>query len=111
MVAYTEARSEGAVGMAAVMGVVLNRVADKRWPKTVCDVATQRDQFLGLQNWRGPIDVASWKSALAVADIALSGAPLLPAACRGAVFFHAGIYSAQPPKNAACRVGAHVFVK
>jgi spore germination cell wall hydrolase CwlJ-like protein len=38
---YYEARSEGATGPMAVAEVVMNRVRDPRFPKTVCDVVYQ----------------------------------------------------------------------
>lgn len=38
---YYEARSEGLLGQIAVAEVVLNRVRDHRFPKTVCDVVYQ----------------------------------------------------------------------
>lgn len=105
VVGYTEARGEGAAGMAAVMDVVRNRVADPRWPKSICGVTNQPGQFVGIQYWRGPIDSVSWKSAMTVADIALSGAELVPPQCRGAVFFTAS----KSENKIACRIGNHVF--
>ena len=44
-VAICEASVEGRVGMYAVMDVVLNRVAHKRFPNTIEDVVYQRHQF------------------------------------------------------------------
>jgi spore germination cell wall hydrolase CwlJ-like protein len=38
---YWEAKGEGREGMAAVAAVVMNRLADPAFPKTVCDVVTQ----------------------------------------------------------------------
>ncbi len=38
---YYEARSEGTIGQMAVAEVVMNRVRDPRFPKTVCDVVYQ----------------------------------------------------------------------
>lgn len=95
--------------MAAVMDVVINRSTDAkhRWPRTLCGVATQRDQFAGLNYWTGHVEPQSWHSAVALADIALTGAPLVPDECRGSVFF-----SAQPrTKNITCRIGKHTFSK
>jgi spore germination cell wall hydrolase CwlJ-like protein len=42
MAVYFEARSEPIMGQYAVAEVVMNRVADKRWPDTVCGVVKQR---------------------------------------------------------------------
>ena len=38
---YFEARAESFSGKAAVGNVTRNRVLDKRWPSTYCDVVTQ----------------------------------------------------------------------
>ena len=46
---YHEARDQGTAGLIAVSAVVLNRVNDKRFPNTICEVIKQ-----------GPIR-ASWK--------------------------------------------------
>ena len=42
---YHEARGESRLGRQAVTAVVLNRVADKRWPDTVAEVVWQPFQF------------------------------------------------------------------
>jgi len=39
---YYEARNQSVQGMYAVADVTLNRVKDKRWPGTVCEVVKQR---------------------------------------------------------------------
>lgn len=48
-VIYHEARGESRTGQAAVAYVVLNRVADKRFPNTVKEVIWQRNQFSGIR--------------------------------------------------------------
>lgn len=42
---YHEARGEGLDGLSAVSEVVLNRVEDKRFPNSVCEVIYQNSQF------------------------------------------------------------------
>jgi spore germination cell wall hydrolase CwlJ-like protein len=42
---YHEARGEGIVGMLAVSEVVMNRVADNRWPSDICGVVHDPYQF------------------------------------------------------------------
>jgi len=42
---YFESQGEPGIGMVAVSQVVLNRVKDKRWPDTICDVVWQNKQF------------------------------------------------------------------
>ena len=38
---YFEARNQGTAGWSAVISVTLNRVKDKRFPNTVCEVVKQ----------------------------------------------------------------------
>ena len=38
---YYEARNQGSAGLLAVSAVVLNRVNDKRFPNTICEVVYQ----------------------------------------------------------------------
>ena len=45
---HYEARGEDSVGIAAVAGVTLNRVASHRWPDTICGVVYQDN---GPQPW------------------------------------------------------------
>lgn len=42
---WAEARGEGPAGMLAVANVIMNRVADRRWPNTVRGVILQPLQF------------------------------------------------------------------
>jgi len=42
---FFEARHESTTGQIAVAEVTLNRVADKRYPDTVCEVVWERKQF------------------------------------------------------------------
>lgn len=54
-VIYHEARGESRRGQAAVGYVVLNRVADPRYPNSIEGVVWQRHQFSNLRyhaNWR-----------------------------------------------------------
>ena len=47
---YHEARSQGTAGRMAVISVTLNRVADDRFPNTVCDVVYQGPH---RPSWKG----------------------------------------------------------
>jgi len=106
--AYTEARGEGVAGMAGVMYVAIERAHDPRhrWPQSVCAVTTQPAQFSGVARWDPRhVDKTSWYSAYELAAVALNGAPLVPAQCRGAVFF-----DAHSKRNGAlCSIGNHTF--
>lgn len=60
-VIYHEARGESRRGQAAVGYVVLNRVADPRYPDTIEGVVWQRAQFQNIRyhaGWRACEDVA-----------------------------------------------------
>ena len=46
---YWEARNQSIQGMYAVADVTLNRVKDKRWPSTVCEVVKQRREGVPVQ--------------------------------------------------------------
>lgn len=47
---YHEARNESLSGKVAVILVTLNRVADKRFPNTICGVVRQGKHFLNLKD-------------------------------------------------------------
>lgn len=114
LVGFSEARDQGDDGLAAVMQVVVNRATDPaaRWPRTLCDVALQPGQFLGVDSWPTPrhperIDRAAWLRALDMADSVIANQAPVPDTCRRATSFD------QSPRNTlpafACRVGAHTF--
>ena len=71
---YFEARGESLAGRIAVAIVTLNRVVDKRWPKTICGVVWQPYQFSwtkdGLSD--NPIDMGAWSDSKYAAEVALS---------------------------------------
>lgn len=51
MIAVLEAAGEGEAGMAAVIEVVRNRVADPRFPNDACAVVVQERQFQPVSEW------------------------------------------------------------
>lgn len=54
---YYEARGESISGQLAVAQVVMNRVADKRYPDTVCEVVMQPYQFSFVNEYKNiPIE-------------------------------------------------------
>lgn len=111
LAAFTEARSEGAAGMAAVIAVIRNRAADARYPADACAIVRQAGQFIGLGDWTPAraerVNPLAWASALALADVAESGADLVPPRCRGATSFNRAIGSRG--LSARCRIGSHTF--
>ena len=70
---YFEARSEPRQGIIAVHNVVLNRVADSRFPNTPCEVIYQRNRRGCQFSWYcdgksdTPRDLEAWATAIAVA--------------------------------------------
>ncbi|MFZ5610224.1 MAG: cell wall hydrolase [Pseudomonadota bacterium] len=77
---YFEARSEDLEGQLAVAQVVLNRVADPRYPASVCSVVFQNEhlpfrcQFSFACDGRSdnPYNMQAWAIARSIAQIALS---------------------------------------
>jgi spore germination cell wall hydrolase CwlJ-like protein len=117
---YWEARSETPLGRLAVASVTLNRVANRNFPNTVCDVVLQgqeqglhRCQFSWVCDRRGnaPGDNAAWRDAELVAFAALF--LNVPDPTRGALWYHADYVS--PPwadsMAQAMRIGRHLFYR
>ena len=73
---YFEARNQSRAGMVAVARVVMNRVKNKGWPNSVCEVVRQRMQFSWY--WDGVNDQPNkkskaWKMAVEVASEVMYG--------------------------------------
>jgi hypothetical protein len=114
---YYEARGESPSGQAAVAQVVLNRVRHPAFPKTVCGVVFQHVgddcQFSFVCNgaMRQPVDRASWRRAMAVADRALSGAVM--AEVGSATHFQAARSTSGWAGSLAkvAQIGEHIFYR
>ncbi len=114
---YYEARGESSSGQAAVAQVVLNRVRHPAFPKTICGVVFQHVgddcQFSFACNgaMRQPIDRASWRRALSVADRALSGAVM--AEVGSATHFQAARSTSGWAGSLArvAQIGEHIFYR
>lgn len=63
---YYEAKGEPISGQYAVADVVLNRVEDERFPDTICEVITQKNQF----HWQKvvPRSNMNWLLAVSIAN-------------------------------------------
>jgi spore germination cell wall hydrolase CwlJ-like protein len=114
LVGFSEARDQPDEGLAAVMQVVVNRANDvaARWPRTLCDVALQPGQFLGVDRWPTPrhperIDRMAWLRALDMAGRVIAHDGPVPPPCRTATSFDQSPRIAPP--DFACRIGAHTF--
>ncbi|MCA3559408.1 MAG: cell wall hydrolase [Aestuariivirga sp.] len=115
---YFEARSESQLGQLAVAKVILNRVKDPEYPKSICGVVYQGSgrrnscQFSfacdGL-----PDDVrsaAAWANAKRVAQMAMSGDAKV-AAIGSATNYHADYVNPKWAKSMKrlIKIGRHVF--
>jgi spore germination cell wall hydrolase CwlJ-like protein len=109
---YHEAGGEGRMGMLAVGWVVLNRLADPRFPKTVAGVVGQGCQFGWLCDDRSdePTHRGYWHLAQSIAHQLLTEPPADPT--RGAMWFHHG--TKENPgwggrMAPSARIGNHLF--
>jgi spore germination cell wall hydrolase CwlJ-like protein len=115
---YFEARSESELGQLAVAKVILNRVKDPEYPKSICGVVYQGSgrrnscQFSfacdGL-----PDDVrsaSSWANAKRIAQMAMSGDAKV-AAVGSATNYHADYVNPKWAKSMKrlIKIGRHVF--
>ena len=116
---YFEARGETQRGQAAVAQVVMNRLANPNFPKTVCGVVFQGAATHGCQfsfacdgSMRHGLEADAWDKARKVAERALSGVALA-AGIGNATHFHA--VGVQPMWGAqmlrVAQVGLHVFYR
>ncbi len=114
---YHEARGEPIQGQLAVGQVVLNRVASRDYPDTVCDVVTQQKQFSFL-NDSTPYDMvqnvtdhAAWTKAKYVSKALIQGHEY----DLSATHYHAKKvkpYWVNSPKvNYIVTIGNHVFYR
>jgi N-acetylmuramoyl-L-alanine amidase len=110
---YFEAKGEPLKGQLGVAHVILNRIHSGRFPHSVCGVVKQPGQFSFVHGGHLPKIArggAQWRTAVAIADIALSGGAAAPAP--KALFFHAR--SVAPGWHGVTRIAAignHVFYR
>ncbi len=115
---YFEARGEPLLGKIAVGHVVLNRVADKRFPGHVCKVIRQggekrrhRCQFSWWCDGKSdrPRDETAWYDAVFVAHLIRLGVTIDPT--KGALWYHAVTvrpnWASQMHREA--KIGRHIF--
>jgi hypothetical protein len=116
---YYEARSQSEDGQRAVAQVVLNRVRNRAFPKSVCGVVMQgSNRSTGCQfsftcdrSMDQDVDREAWIRAHAIAKQALAGAVYAPVG--SATFYHATYvqpwWAASMDKIAT--IGAHIFYR
>ncbi len=108
---FYESKGESLTGQRAVAHVILNRVASRRFPDSVCGVVTQRGQFSFVRGGRlsEPRGGRQWETAKAVALAAVADAWNSPVG--EALFFHATRVSPRWGKTRVAIVGNHVFYR
>jgi N-acetylmuramoyl-L-alanine amidase len=109
---YFEAKGEPLKGQLGVAHVILNRTKSGRFPRSVCGVVRQPGQFSFVHGGHLPAvshGGAQWKTALAIAALALSGDA--PAPAPKALFFHARSVSPGWHLTRVAAIGNHVFYR
>ena len=122
---YHEARSQSLVEQLAVSQVVMNRVADSRFPSTVCEVVTQgityknydkpvihKCQFSWYCDGKSdePKNDKAWHKALSVAKIVPT---VTLDITEGATHYHATYVRPDwaRTKTKTARIGRHIFYR
>lgn len=103
-----EARAEPYEGMVAVAAVILNRVADDRFPNSVAGVVYETHAFESIEN--GEIYRGVTEECTRAASEALNGWDPV----QGAVFFYAPAKTEHPFMTARPEVrtiGGHIFAR
>ena len=113
---YFEAKSEPEEGIRAIGFVTLNRVNDKAFPKTICDVVHQRVgstcQFSWVCIYGKNARITNRTMYERIKDIAREVAYSAEYAIdptRGSLFFHASYISPQWKLQRTVKIGQHIF--
>ena len=109
---YFEAKSESLAGQLAVGRVVVARSKSGRFPNSYCGVVYQPSQFSFIRGGGMPSIAKSsrqWKNAVAIAQIAHTGAWRSPV--EGALYFHAAYVSPGWHMKRMGRIENHVFYR
>ena len=118
---YWEARNQSIQGMYAVADVTLNRVKDKRWPSTVCEVVKQRKnaggrwvcQFSWYCDGKSdePLDTDTFFESYVVAQDVLMGK--YPDITEGATHYHSIMVDPYwaSSLNETVQITDHIFYK
>lgn len=110
---YHEARGESIMGQIAVAHVTLNRVADSRWPSTICEVVYQPKQFSWTHTIENqePKKGEAWTIAQSLAKDIMNGVDVDNT--DGAVYYHADYVNPVWNRNltVTTKIGVHIFYK
>lgn len=109
---FYESRSESLEGQLAVARVIINRAHSSRFADSSCGVVRQPGQFSFVRHGVLPQPneaKPAWKTAIAIARIALSNAWASPA--EGALFFHARRASFASARQRVAVIDNHIFYR
>jgi spore germination cell wall hydrolase CwlJ-like protein len=110
---YFESRGESQVGQEFVAWVTLNRVMDPKFPKDICSVVWQDQQFSWTHDGKSdtPTDPAAWAQAQAIAEETLLAYGVDRNLTEGATYFHA--HHVNPPWaqkfERVVQIDGHIF--
>ena len=125
---YHEAKNQSMIGQVATAQVVMNRVADSRYPNSVCEVVKQGPKYKGSDvpvrhkcqfSWfcdgksdEPRRDSKEWRMAQEYARIVLSGRVVLDVT-EGATHYHATYVkpSWARTKTRTTRIESHIFYR
>ena len=125
---YHEAKNQSMIGQVATAQVVMNRVADSRYPNSVCEVVKQGPKYKGSDvpvrhkcqfSWfcdgksdEPKRDSKEWFKAKEYARIVLSGRIVLDVT-EGATHYHATYVkpSWAKTKTRTTRIESHIFYR
>ena len=113
---YFEAGHEPTKGKIAVNNVVLNRVKDKRFPKTPCAVINQKARGVCQFSWKCEggkriADMTAYRKATTIAENVYLGN--YGDVTKGAKFYHADYVSPSWGRvfDRTTKIGAHIFYR
>ena len=107
---FNEARGEDIKGKQAVMEVAYNRTKHKSYPKDVCSVIKQRNQFSwykGSQSLKPPKhENKAWDESLKVAK---NFSTNKTNHTKGSLYFNHQRLGVRYGKTLKCKIGNHIF--
>ncbi len=109
---YFESKGEPLDGQLAVAKVIMNRAASGRFAATLCGVVMQRGQFSFVRSGTMPAiprNSANWRTAVAVAHIAMN--EMWTPTAASALFFHARRVAPAWRMTRVAAIGNHVFYR
>jgi len=104
-----EAGNQGRTGMIAVAEVVMNRLRNPRFPKTICGVILQRGQFFNVHAYNPQGRDSRWGRAVEIARAVRDGEA--ERVTNGALFFRAHYGAPFPGRTRVATIGGHAFYR